>query len=302
MRGQRFLAVVAPVLLVGLGLSVPVTASASSEPSYYLALGDSLSVGFQPTFSHPTGTPTDRGYASDLHDALRLRDPGLQLVKLGCPGETSTTMMDGSGGLNPYCPEYASPASSQLSAALAFLEKHPGQVSLVTIDIGANDVDGCFIPTETAAEIEACVFAAVPTLAANLGGILHQIVETLASLDPGGRIMGMNYYDPFLADYLSPGGQTLAEGSVELADAVNAELATVYGDFRVPVAGVAGAFQTDNFGLIPFIHIPTNVALICAWTWMCAPSPYGPNIHANDIGYAVIAGTFLAELRGHGFP
>jgi hypothetical protein len=29
---------------------------------------------------------------------------------------------------------------------------------------------------------------------------------------------------------------------------------------------------------------------------MCAPPPVGPNIHANDVGYQVIADTFAARL------
>ena len=31
-------------------------------------------------------------------------------------------------------------AGSQLDAAVAFLEAHPGQVAFITIDIGANDL------------------------------------------------------------------------------------------------------------------------------------------------------------------
>jgi hypothetical protein len=37
----------------------------------------------------------------------------------------------------------------------------------------------------------------------------------------------------------------------------------------------------------------TNVAFICQLTWMCAPPPEGPNIHANESGYGVIAQEFL---------
>lgn len=39
-----------------------------------------------------------------------------------------------------------------------------------------------------------------------------------------------------------------------------------------------------------------NVALICQWTWECAPPPVGPNEHANAAGYGVIAQAFLAVL------
>jgi hypothetical protein len=35
------------------------------------------------------------------------------------------------------------------------------------------------------------------------------------------------------------------------------------------------------------------VALICQWTWECAIPPRGPNQHANDTGYRVIARAFL---------
>jgi len=35
------------------------------------------------------------------------------------------------------------------------------------------------------------------------------------------------------------------------------------------------------------------VAAVCTWTWECAVPPRGPNEHANQAGYAVIARTFL---------
>jgi len=38
--------------------------------------------------------------------------------------------------------------------------------------------------------------------------------------------------------------------------------------------------------------VPVDVAKLCALTWMCAAPPYGPNIHANDEGYQVIATAF----------
>jgi len=41
---------------------------------------------------------------------------------------------------------------------------------------------------------------------------------------------------------------------------------------------------------------PHDVVLICAYTWMCAPSPVGPNIHANQLGYSVIAAAFAAQI------
>jgi hypothetical protein len=46
----------------------------------------------------------------------------------------------------------------------------------------------------------------------------------------------------------------------------------------------------------PVGFAPLDVAVICQLTWMCAPARVGPNIHPNQLGYAVIAHAFLAKL------
>jgi hypothetical protein len=35
---------------------------------------------------------------------------------------------------------------------------------------------------------------------------------------------------------------------------------------------------------------------ICTYTWMCTAPPLGPDIHATDLGYRVIADTFAAAI------
>ena len=69
-------------------------------------------------------------------------------------------------------------------------------------------------------------------------------------------------------------------------------LASVYAAFGIPVANVQSAFHTTDFAPLPFLGTPLNVSLVCAFTWMCAPAPVGPNIHANEAGYGVIAAAF----------
>jgi hypothetical protein len=59
---------------------------------------------------------------------------------------------------------------------------------------------------------------------------------------------------------------------------------------------VFSTFQTNNWTPDPVSGIPTNVEIICAWTFMCDPV-LGPNIHATTPGYAAIAGTFAASIR-----
>ena len=56
-------------------------------------------------------------------------------------------------------------------------------------------------------------------------------------------------------------------------------------------ADVFGAFGTADFTKQG--TTPRNVALLCQWTWACAAPPRGPNQHANQAGYQVIARAFM---------
>ena len=46
---------------------------------------------------------------------------------------------------------------------------------------------------------------------------------------------------------------------------------------------------TDFAAPLTVGDVPVNVALVCQWTWMCAPPPQGPNVHTNPSGAFVIA-------------
>jgi hypothetical protein len=72
----------------------PVARADDSPTIYYLSLGDSLAAG-----TNATGVGvayTDMGYADQLYSALAADEPKLKLVKLGCPGESTTSMRFGS--------------------------------------------------------------------------------------------------------------------------------------------------------------------------------------------------------------
>lgn len=43
--------------------------------------------------------------------------------------------------------------------------------------------------------------------------------------------------------------------------------------------------------------VPDNVAHACELTWMCAPKPYGPNMHPNDAAYLMIASAIESQLK-----
>jgi lysophospholipase L1-like esterase len=253
--------------------------------TYYLALGDSLSQGVQPD-AGGTSVETGQGYADQLYAMLRRSQPSLQLVKLGCPSETTATMIH--GGICHY------PAGSQLAAAVAFLSAHRGQVYLVTIDIGANDPEDCGL--SSLHTIATCVGTDIPAAVSNLDTILARL---RAAAGPGVRIVGMSYYLPALAEWRNGlPGQAIAWVSERLAVVYNDVLDRAYASSGVRIANVFGAFETSDFGnraAVPGIGtVPRNVALICQWTWECASPPRGPNQHANQAGYGVIARAFLS--------
>jgi lysophospholipase L1-like esterase len=272
--------------------SPPAVKSAAAKPpppaSYYLALGDSLSRGVQPDAAGAS-VETGQGYPDLLYATLLASHPALRLVRLGCPGETTKTMMH--GGICHYS------AGSQLAAATAFLRAHRGHVFLVTIDIGANDLEDCGNrPSLT--QLASCI-GQLPKATANVAAILASL---RAAAGPGVRIVGMNYYLPALAEWRSGLlGRATAQLSEKFAVAYDDLLKRAYGQAGITVANVFGAFETTNFGdpvTVPGIgSVPRNVARICQWTWECAPPPRGPNQHANAAGYRVIAGAILAAAK-----
>jgi len=306
---------------------------ANPDDLYYLALGDSLSVGWQ-----APGEVTKHGYDADLYAYYKKTITGLKLEDLGCPGETTSTMINGgcSGGVN-----YSE--GNQLAQAEYFIKNY--KVAFITIDIGANDVDGCapYVTSKNSVtdasdpdaftDTQNCVENGVTPstvgadgypasdygITSDVEGIagmntdLATIIPGLQAADTqGAPIYAMNLYDPFLALYLigsiedNPTDETLAEQSVTLADGLNTDFSTVFGGYDIPVANVSGIFGTDNTstswsypppaaGLDTLTSDPHNVHAVCELTWECTTYE---NIHANDAGYEAIAIAFEQVIGG----
>jgi lysophospholipase L1-like esterase len=272
------------VLVVCLTACASGAATAQTPPTYIVALGDSLSLGVQPSFRGLV--PTNQGYADDLFALFRSQVPGLRLAKLGCSGETTTTMINGGA-----CDYYPDEQHSQLTRAVAFLKTH--RVALITLDIGADDIIHC-------ATFEGLNSQCVQDGLAALQSQLRFILEVLRG--PEFRhipMIAMNYYDPGLAVYVfGADGPALANLSLEFTRLLNATLEGIYGSAQVPVADVAAAFHIENNSIVSWVGLPLNVLVTLAWTWMGAPSPFGPDIHPNTVGYAVIASAFLQRIIG----
>jgi lysophospholipase L1-like esterase len=263
MRSRARIACLFAVIVVAL-IAVPV-AQAAPRPKFnppksaYLALGDSLAFGFQQVKfnqNFPTEDPTvyNTGYVDDFAKDLTSIDPRIQTINLGCPGETTDSLL----GLAPcpYHPPFALHSSytgSQLDAALAVLRANPGQVSPVTIDIGANDLLG----GATLAHIQA-----------NLSTILAK----LRNAAPYTEIIVLGLYNPLIV-------------SIPGSDAVAAQ-------FNSLEAQTAAQYRARFADPLPVFNPAVNeIPTICALTLICTPLQ---DIHASDLGYQKLADLVFA--------
>lgn len=230
----------------------------------YLALGDSLAAGYQPTGPGDHSDP-DGGYAGVVADSL-----AVPLQNLACPGETTVSMRD--GGRCDY------PEGSQLAAAEAALAGTDGAGVLVTVQLGANDVLGCIRSGGgTPGVDEACVSAGVEQVATRLPVVLARLRQAA----PAATIVLLDYYDPYAAAaLLGADGAELARRSAQVQSRLNDAIAAAASAVDAQVAHVGTAFA--------------EAGRVCSLTWMCGAVP---DIHATTAGYAVMGETVLQALR-----
>lgn len=278
-RSRLLVGFVAIALMLGWSMPRPVAAqtAANAPPQhYYLALGDSLAFGYQDAKVHaeaPNVNPTtfNTGYVDDFAAMLAIVRPDIQTVNYACPGATTAEFVS-----TPGCPSYPFPlhagySGSQLDAAVAFLQAHPGQVNPITVSLGNDDVlrlaqsCGGF----TASSV-ACVVPKLPALLQSVGANLTRILATLRSAAPNSEIIVTQSYDPAAID------PTIAAAADTVILALNHVIASA--------ATSQGALVADFFA--PFNRTPDGPQALCRLTLICTPDR---DIHPSDAGYAVAA-------------
>ena len=258
-----------------------VARAGAAGPTYYVSVGDSYSVGYQPGIGATTGYT---GYVT--------KKTHLTLANFGCGGATTTSIIDSVG-----CPDvlphtagaHLYPTTTQAAAAEAFITAHRGHIGLITVSIGGNDVTAC----ATQANPIPCVATAVTSI--------DQNVTTLATglrsaAGPKVPIIGLTYPDVILGDYVYPAQPAsasrmalAAQSVVAFKTLINPALAKAYtaaGGVFVDVTAATGAYTplTTMVTVAPYGTIPQAVARVCTLTWFCAVG----NIHATNTGYALI--------------
>jgi lysophospholipase L1-like esterase len=258
-----------------------VARAGTAGPTYYVSVGDSYSVGYQPGIGATTGYT---GYVT--------KKTHLTLANFGCGGATTASIIDTVG-----CPDvlphtagaHVYPTMTQAAAAEAFLSAHRGHIGLITVSIGGNDVTACAAQSSPIP----CVATAVTSI--------DQNVTTLATglrtaAGPKVPIIGLTYPDVVLGSYVYPSQPATAarmtvaaQSVVAFRTLINPALAKAYaaaGGVFVDVTAASGAYTplTTTVTVAPYGTIPTAVARVCTLTWFCAVG----NIHATNTGYALI--------------
>jgi lysophospholipase L1-like esterase len=258
-------------------LGTAAVVSGSSRPGYqqpqryYLALGDSIAYGFQPT-KKPGAAPSafNTGYVDLFAARLRKLSPRIQVVNYGCPGESTVSftrsrcpgLSDGFKLHDPF-------RGSQLAAAQSFLRAHPRQVSPITVTLWGNDLP---LPLSRHAK-------QAPGAIASFEFRFTRILKQLRAAAPTAEIIVTGAWNPE-ADRLAQ-----AEPRYRSVDAAITRAAT---GSRARVANMFRALNGTG-------KVERQQARLCRVTFVCSKG----DPHPTDAGYRAMADAFITAA---GYP
>jgi len=232
--------------------------------SYYLALGDSMAYGFQPTKANAPPSAVRTGYVDVFAARLRKRAPGIRVVNYGCPGETTVTFVRGGcDWLKHGGKLHDAFSGSQLRAALSFLSAHPGQVSPITITLWGGDLFPLSAQGKRA-----------PQAVASFASRFDTILRRLRAAAPTAEIIVTGGWNPE-ADRL--------QQMNPLYRSVGAAIDRAATTSRVRVADMFPALDGPG-------SAKAQQRRLCRLTFFCSKG----DPHPTDAGYRAMAGAFMA--------
>jgi lysophospholipase L1-like esterase len=255
---------------------------AGNEKNYtYLALGDSVSFGFDPNVT-PQVPSKYTGYPEVVAGVLHLLQPGKE-VNASCPGETSGTFLY--GGVGNGCQAFKDAVGlhttyvgtqGNFAVTQLLANKH---IDLVTLSIGGNDLLLVQQACANAQSFAACVAAALPgalqTYGANLTAILSAI-----------RLQAGYTGNLVLVEYYAPNNNPLF---ISVVAALNQVMTAVGAEFGAKFADGFTAFQVASAFQGGDPCAAGLLARLNATTCDVDPSP---------LGQGVLAATVLLTVGG----
>lgn len=296
------------------------TAEAAAPPKpkaprkVYLALGDSLAFGYQQAkvlanLPNPSPTLFNTGYVDVFQYGSSLTSStgfnasysGVQTVNLGCPGETSSTLLNATNSTTgcttyPFPIHVNHPAQTQIQKAVAVLNANGGKVVPVTIDIGANDLLALVHSCTTNGVISlTCVETGSTTTFATVQQNLDSALSQIRAVAGYTQIMVVGLYNPlypaiFQQTLTQTGDPVAAAEAGAESDALAAQLNTM----EAASAARYRAYFVDPLPLFNPQGDPTKeLGTICTLTAVCAAPLH--DIHPTDRGYAELGDLVLTD-------
>jgi lysophospholipase L1-like esterase len=263
--------------------------SPAASPTYYLALGDSVTFGYREASTVPPPNYTDAasfvGYPEDIGTAL-----GWRVANAACPGETSASLIvegvqsngcenspGGGPGYRTYFPLHVHYTGTQLQYAVQYLRAHP-TTRAVSLMIGANDLFLCEETTSDGCRSE--ISGVLKQISSNVSDILSVI---RAEAKYTGEIVILNYYSLDYANALDNAESTLLNDALDHgARAFDVRIANGYGAFKNAALHSHG--NTCKAGLLTQL------------------STGGCGVHPSASGQAVLALTVERAILADGGP
>ena len=250
-------------------------------------------------------------FGSDLTNStgFNANYPGVQTVNLGCPGETSSTLLNATNTTTgcttyPYSIHVNHPGQTQIQKAVAVVKANGGKVVPVTIDIGANDVLGLVHScTSTSGIISlSCVQSGASATFATVQQNLNKALSQIRAVAGYTQIMVVGLYNPlYPAIYQQTYAQTIAQGGSPSAAAAAAAAAAAETDalsalLNALQATTAASYKAYFVNPLPLFNpqgTPANeIATVCTLTAVCGSLH---DIHPTDLGYAELGDLVLAD-------
>ncbi len=277
-------------MFVTLLLSASALPAGNESNFTYLALGDSVAFGLNPTLlTQPPPPPTVfTGYPEIIASWQHLENSKKE-VNAACPGETSGSfiaagMLD--YGCNSPGPQGQPPfktwvglhtnyPGTQLEFAVSALSANQ-HINLVTLGIGSNDVLLLLSQCATNPNPTTCVNTQLPGVLQTYAGNLTRILTAIRSAPYRGQLVLVGYYAP-------------SADLIPIAQAVNATMQAVGAQFQTIYA--------DGFTAFQLVATPYG-GDVCKAGLLIKLSPTTCDIHPSPLGRDVLAATVLAAKSG----
>jgi hypothetical protein len=269
-----------PAVILGLFVA-PVFAGTDTVPTY-LALGESISFGFDPTVAQPWSPDKFTGYPEVVASVLQI--PKGNEINASCPGETSASFLT-LGAPDNGCQNFKSVfglhtnyLGTQKDFAVSQLKTNK-HINLVTLSIGGNEL----------LILEAYCTANPPfatCVANNLQGVLTAFGQNLFLILTDIRDHHQGNYNGtlILMKQYSPSADPLFVQTIAALDQVMVQVGTPFG---AKFADGFGAFQIySSF----FQNDPCKAGLLVHLT------PTSCDVHPSVNGRNLLAATVLIAL------